>query len=207
MRPHRCTTGRRLLLPRDWHWFRNPRCRLDLSQHVAWHQRGIHRCHHVVVGAVTDGTIISIRAGVSHRRRRFKRSVCIFHLPDHQRRCCRGEGAAHHLHGRVGLGAPCPSRPSTRRVSGPDVSRRAGRSSQRGISIDRELSAGEGLPGMGQRHRARHHADRSGSGLGSQDSRGTLVHRPRCNRAPARRGRLEVARHILLRPQCCPARP
>ena len=177
-RPHRVPRGRRRVLRRDRHGLCHARLRLDPSQHPGQRERTAVRRHVGLVGAHADGPEQPHDPERGHECLARQRRVPVRHHADRRHRRLPGARTAGHLHGRARLGAAPASRVRHARLRHADGRGRRARPRQRRLSGDREHPPGEGLPGLGQRHRPRPLPARGRARLGGEDEDRHRLPRP-----------------------------
>ena len=208
VRPHRVPGGRRRVLHRHRHRLRDSRLRLDPAIDPRRDERAAVRHHVGQHGAVADGP--DCRATSCRRSRVADVSNEAFPFGTQQVigiAGCPVRALRVTYVGELGWELHLPVEYATTVYDALMAGRRAHGADQRRLSGDREPATGEGLPGVGQRHRSRPHADRGRARVGGEAAQRRRVSRPRRSRRATRRWRAQDAGRVHLRPgrSCCSA--
>ena len=170
VRPHRDPPRSGRLLHRHRHRLRHPRLCLDRAPPAGARRCAPARRDLGLRGAALMGPLArDLLARVTADDVSNAASVRPLAHDRHRRRA--GAGAARHLCRRARLGAACAERAGADRLRRPGGRGRGSRPRPCRLPRHRVAAPGEGLPGLGRRHRPRPHAARGGPGLRASSSR------------------------------------
>ena len=157
------------------------------SKDFNWLQRHIDPAAHCVLTNVTSG--MGVLSLMGPRARELLQSLTPDDVSDRafpfatsriiELGLCPGARLAHHLCGRIGLGAVCPDRIHARRVRRIGQCGRSPWTRARGLPRLELAADRESLSSLGARHHRRGHAVGSGSGFCGQTRQAGRLHRTR----------------------------